>query len=113
MWNVPSLEMNWKSQFKWNDRLLLSLNGNFLGDRKAALRPIFLKQDLNKAQITEENLSFFISTSAHITYKITDQFDVFLKWRFNTQGEHGRWAYYPEPPLLLIAGITYKFDFQY
>ena len=113
LWNVPSLEMNWESQFKWNDRLLLSLNGNFLGDRKAALRPIFLKQDLNKAQIIEENLSFFISTSAHITYKITDQFDIFLKGRFNTQGEHGRWAYYPEPPLLLIAGVTYKFDFQY
>jgi hypothetical protein len=113
LWNIPSLEMNWESQFKWNDRLLFSLNGNLLGDRKAGLRPIFLKQDINNSQITSENLPVFITTSAHITYKIADQFDVFIKGRFNTQGIHGRWAFYPEPPFLLLTGVTYKFDFQY
>jgi hypothetical protein len=113
LWNIPSLEMNWESQFKWNDRLLFSLNGNLLGDRKAAFRPIFLKQDINNSQITSENLPVFITTSAHITYKIADQFDVFIKGRFNTQGIHGRWAFYPEPPFLLLTGVTYKFDFQY
>ncbi len=113
LWNVPALEMNWESQFKWNDRLLFSLNGNLWGDRKVAFRPIFLEQDINEAQITEENLPLFIRSTAHITYKITNQFDVFIKGRFNTKGTHGRWAYFPEPPLLLIAGGTYKFDFQY
>ena len=112
LWNLPALEMNWESQIKWKDRLLFSLNGNLWGDRKSAFRPIFLKQDLNSAQITSENLPLFIRTTAHITYKITDQFDIFIKGRFNTQGIHGRWAYYPEPDLLLIGGITYKFDFQ-
>ena len=113
LWNIPSLEMNWESQFKWNDRFLFSLNGNLFGDRKAALRPIFLKQDINSAQITSENLPIFITTTAHITYKIADQFDLFIKGRYNTQGIHGRWAFYPEPPFLLLTGVTYKFDFQY
>jgi hypothetical protein len=113
LWNIPSLEMNWESQFKWNDRFLFSLNGNLFGDRKAALRPIFLKQDINSAEITSENLPFFIRTTAHITYKIADQFDVFIKGRYSTQGIHGRWAFYPEPPFLLLTGVTYKFDFQY
>ena len=45
--------------------------------------------------------------------KIADQFDVFIKGRYSTQGIHGRWAFYPEPPFLLLTGVTYKFDFQY
>ena len=44
---------------------------------------------------------------------ITKQFDIFFKGRFNSKGIHGRWSYYPEPPLLILGGITYKFDFQY
>ena len=113
LWNTPALEMNWESQFKWNDRVVFSLNGNLYGDRKAAVRTIFLEQDLTNAQISVENLPLFIRSTAHVTYKISEQFDVFVKGRFNTKGMHGRWAFYPEPPLLLLGGMTYKFDFQY
>jgi hypothetical protein len=105
--------MNWESQFKWDDRLVLSLNGSLWGDRKAALRPIFLEQDITNVQITTENLPLFITTSAHLTFKISEQFDAFVKGKLNSQGTHGRWAYFREAPMLLLGGITYKFDFQY
>ena len=114
LWNVPALEMNWESQFQWKDRLAFSLSGNLWGDRKAAFRPIFIDQDLNSAQTPlPENIPVFISTTAHLTYKLTDQFDAFAKVKMNSQETHGRWAYYPEPQLLLLGGIVYKFDFQY
>ncbi len=114
LWNVPALEMNWESQFQWKDRLAFSLSGNLWGDRKAAFRPIFIDQDLNSAQTPlPENIPLFISTTAHLTYKLTDQFDAFAKVKMNSQETHGRWAYYPEPQLLLLGGIVYKFDFQY
>ena len=113
LWNVPALEMNWESQFQWKDRLAFSLSGNLWGDRKAAFRPIFIDQDLNSAQTLSENIPLFISTTAHLTYKLTDQFDAFAKVKMNSQETHGRWAYYPEPQLLLLGGIVYKFDFQY
>lgn len=114
LWNVPALEMNWESQFQWKDRLAFSLSGNLWGDRKAAFRTIFIDQDLNSAQTPlPENIPIFISTTAHLTYKLTDQFDAFAKVKMNSQETHGRWAYYPEPQLLLLGGIVYKFDFQY
>lgn len=114
LWNVPALEMNWESQFQWKDRLAFSLSGNLWGDRKAAFRTIFIDQDLNSAQTPlPENIPLFISTTAHLTYKLTDQFDAFAKVKMNSQETHGRWAYYPEPQLLLLGGIVYKFDFQY
>jgi hypothetical protein len=113
LWNIPALEMNWESQFQWEDRLAFSLSGNLWGDRIAAYRPIFIDQELNNVQIISENLPLFISTTAHLTYKLTTQFDVFVKVKLNSQEKHGRWAYYPEPPLLFLGGITYKFDFQY
>ena len=114
LWNIPSLQANWESQIKWNDRLAFSFKGSIWGDRSASLRPIFLEQDLsNDLVINEEILPIFIRSSAHITYKLTKQFDIFFKGRFNSKGIHGRWSYYPEPPLLILGGITYKFDFQY
>ncbi len=114
LWNIPSLKMNWESQIRWNDRLAFSFNGSMWGDRSAALRIIFLEQDLtNDLLINEETLPIFIRSSAHITYKMSEQFDIFFKGKFNSKGIHGRWAYYPEPPLLILGGITYKFDFQY
>ena len=114
LWNVPALEMNWESQFQWKDRLAFSLSGNLWGDRKAAFRPIFIDQDLNSTQTPlPENIPLFISTTAHLTYKLTDQFDAFAKVKMNSQETHGRWAYYPEAQLLLLGGIVYKFDFQY
>ena len=114
LWNIPSLQANWESQIKWNDRLAFSFKGSMWGDRSASLRPIFLEQDLSDDLIiNEEILPIFIRTSAHITYKITEQFDLFFKGRLNSNGIHGRWSYFPEPPLLILGGITYKFDFQY
>ena len=114
LWNVPALEMNWESQFQWKDRLAFSLSGNLWGDRKAAFRTIFIDKDLNSAQTPlPENIPLFISTTAHLTYKLTDQFDAFAKVKMNSQETHGRWTYYPEPQLLLLGGIVYKFDFQY
>ena len=114
LWNIPSLQANWESQIKWNDRLAFSFKGSMWGDRSASLRPIFLEQDLsNDLIINEEILPIFIRSSAHITYKLTKQFDIFFKGRFNSKGIHGRWSYYPEPSILILGGITYKFDFQY
>ena len=114
LWNIPSLQANWESQIKWNDHLAFSFKGSMWGDRSAAVRPIFLDQDLSSdLLINEQILPIFIRSSAHITYKLTKQFDLFLKGRFNSKGIHGRWSYYPEPPFLILGGITYKFDFQY
>ena len=114
LWNIPSLQANWESQIKWNDHLAFSFKGSMWGDRSAAVRPIFLDQDLSSdLLINEEILPIFIRSSAHITYKLTKQFDLFFKGRFNSKGIHGRWSYYPEPPFLILGGITYKFDFQY
>ena len=114
LWNVPSLQANWESQIKWNDHLAFSFKGSMWGDRSAAVRPIFLDQELSSdLLINEEILPIFIRSSAHITYKLTKQFDLFFKGRFNSKGIHGRWSYYPEPPFLILGGITYKFDFQY
>ena len=114
LWNIPSLQANWESQIKWNDRLAFSFKGSMWGDRSAAVRPIFLDQELSSdLLINEEILPIFIRSSAHITYKLTKQFDLFFKGRFNSKGIHGRWSYYNAPPFLILGGITYKFDFQY
>ena len=114
LWNIPSLQANWESQIKWNDHLAFSFKGSMWGDRSAAVRPIFLDQELSSdLLINEQILPIFIRSSAHITYKLTKQFDLFFKGRFNSKGIHGRWSYYPEPPFLILGGITYKFDFQY
>ena len=116
LWNIPSLEMNWESQIKLRDFIALSFYGSLWGVRDSSSRPIFFEQSLVDAQAIPpdvDTLPLFFRTSTHISFKITEQFDLFIKARFNSSGIHGRWAYYPEAPLLILGGLTYKFDFQY
>jgi hypothetical protein len=113
LWNIPSIEMNWEGQFKWKDLVTFSFQGSMIGDRTVAYRPIFLGQQAESVTFREQVVPIFISTTSHLSVKLTEQFDVFAKIKINSKGPHGRWAYFQEPPFLILGGVTYKFDFQY
>ena len=113
LWNIPSIEMNWEGQFKWKDLVTFSFQGSMIGDRAVAYRPIFLGQQAESVTFREQVVPIFISTTSHLSVKLTEQFDVFAKIKINSKGPHGRWAYFQEPPFLISGGVTYKFDFQY
>lgn len=111
--NTPSLQMNWKSQFRYKEFLTVSFNGEVWGDRQA-LKHIILQDQLNTSSYAEEfKLPLFVRSTASFTVKLNSQFDAFIKARYTTEGIHGQWSFYQEPNLLLLGGITYKFDFQY
>ena len=113
LYNTPSLQMNWKSQFRYKEFITVSFNGEVWGDR-LALRHVILQDQINRSSYEEEfNLPLFIRSTASIAIKLNEQFDAFLKARYTTEGIHGQWSYYQEPNLLILGGITYKFDFQY
>ena len=113
LWNIPSVEMNWEGQFKWKDLVTFSFQGSMLGNRTIAYRPIFLGQQAESVTFQEQLAPIFISTTSHLSVKLTEQFDVFTKIKTNSKGPYGRWAYFQEPPFLIMGGVTYKFDFQY
>lgn len=113
LWNIPSIEMNWEGQFKWKDIVTFSFQGSMLGDRTIAYRPIFLGQQTASVTFRKQVAPIFVSTTSHLSVKLTEQFDVFTKIKINSKGLYGRWAYFQEPPFLILGGVTYKFDFQY
>ena len=113
LWNIPSIEMNWEGQFKWKDLVTFSFQGSMLGDRTIAYRPIFLGQQTASVTFRKQVAPIFVSTTSHLSVKLTEQFDVFTKIKINSKGLYGRWAYFQEPPFLILGGVTYKFDFQY
>ena len=113
MYNIPALQMNWRSQFKFKDILTLAFNGEVWGNR-SALEHIILQDQANQSIYPEEiSLPLFLRSSAHLTIKLNEQFDAFVKGRFSNSDIHGQWGYFQEPSLLLLGGVTYKFDFQY
>ena len=113
MYNIPALQMNWKSQFKFKDILTLAFNGEVWGNR-SALEHIILQDQANQSIYPKEiSLPLFLRSSAHLTIKLNEQFDAFVKGRFSNSDIHGQWGYFQEPSLLLLGGVTYKFDFQY
>lgn len=113
LYNIPALQMNWKSQFKFKDILTLAFNGEVWGNR-SALEHIILQDQANQRIYPEEiSLPLFLRSSAHLTIKLNEQFDAFVKGRFSNSDIHGQWGYFQEPSLLLLGGVTYKFDFQY
>jgi hypothetical protein len=111
--NIPSLSMNWKSQFSYMDVITLSFNGELWGERSANqhIKSFgFIGSNIEPEKFT---LPLFFRSTAHLTIKLNDQFDTFIKGRFSNSKIHGQWGFYEEPSLLLLGGITYKFDFQY
>ena len=113
LYNIPALQMNWKSQFKFKDILTLAFDGEVWGNR-SALEHIILQDQANKSIYPEEiSLPLFLRSSAHLSIKLNEQFDAFVKGRFSNSDIHGQWGYFQEPSFLLLGGVTYKFDFQY
>ena len=113
LWNTPSLQMNWKSQFRYKDLVTLSFNGEVWGDRAASEHIILNTQASESVYAEEFTLPLFFRSTAHATIKLNDQFDAFVKGRFSNSETHGQWGFYQEPSFLLLVGVTYKFDFQY
>ncbi|MDC0001635.1 hypothetical protein OAD81_05245, partial [Flavobacteriaceae bacterium] len=75
LWNIPSVEMNWEGQFKWKDLVTFSFQGSMLGNRTIAYRPIFLGQQAESVTFQEQLAPIFISTTSHLSVKLTEQFD--------------------------------------
>lgn len=113
LFNIPSLQMNWKSQFRFRDIVTLSFNGEVWGDRAANEHIILLDQASESLYPEEFTLPLFFRSTAHLTVKLNNQFDAFVKGRFSNSDVHGQWGFYQEPALMILGGITYKFDFQY
>ena len=113
LWNTPSLQMNWKSQFRFKNLITLSLNGGVWGDRYAQEHIILLDNATESVYPNKITLPLFFRTTAHLTVKLNDQFDAFIKGRFSNSDVHGQWGFFQEPTLILLGGVTYKFDFQY
>ena len=111
--NIPALEMNWKSQFRFRNILTLYFNGEIWGDRTAIeyIRSLdFIGSSIGPEKFT---LPLFLRSTAHLTINLNNQFDAFIKGRFSNSDIHGQWGFYQEPSFILLGGITYKFDFQY
>ena len=85
LWNIPSVEMNWEGQFNWKDVVTFSFQGSMLGDRTIAYRPIFLGQQAESVTFQEQVAPIFISTTSHLSVKLTEQFDVFAKIKTNSK----------------------------
>lgn len=113
LYNIPALQMSWKSQFRYKNLLTLAFNGEVWGNRPA-LEHVILQSLSNESIYTEEiNLPLFFRSTAHLTLRLNEQFDAFVKGKFTNSELHGQWGYFQEPSLILLGGITYKFDFQY
>jgi hypothetical protein len=94
LFNIPALQMNWISQFKFKDILTLAVNGEVLGNR-TALEYIVLQNQANQSIYSEEiSLPLFLRSTAHLTLKLNEQFDAFIKGRFSNSDIHGQWGYF-------------------
>ena len=111
--NVPSLQMNWKGQFRFKEFVTLSFDGEVYGDRSALEHVILQDNALKSSYFQEIKLPIFYRSTAHLTVKLNSQFDAFVKGRFSNSQSHGQWAFFQEPRFMVLGGITYRFDFQY
>ena len=109
-WNLPSLEIDLKGNFRFGQKLFVQFNGNYIGKREVAAWDVFLNQSLEDALEKTATLSGVFSISSNVTYKLNSSWDIFYEAKVRLGKETARWANYENHNQLHLAGIRYKFD---
>ena len=112
-WNLPSLEIDLKGNFRFRQKLFVQFNGNYIGKREVAAWDVFLNQPLEDAVEKTAILSGFFSVSSNVTYKLNQSWDIFYESKVRLGKETTKWAHYVNQNQLHLAGIRYKFDLNF
>ena len=108
--NLPQLRLTFDGTINLGKKINVQWEINHWGERDNEYRLSFLGQDLADAPVEKESLEAFTQVDTHLTYRLNERWDVFLKGN-NLLGEPTyRWSKYPVYGTQLLLGMRYNFD---
>lgn len=109
-WNLPNFKANLLADYRITDKWYAGTNIFVVGKRTdRTISNIAPMPNLGAQQV---NLDPYLDLNANLGYRFNDRLSIFAKGN-NLLGEnYEKWLNYPVLGLQVLAGATYKFDFE-
>ena len=109
-WNLPDLEADFVANIRLTSKVHWYFNAQFLGNRPAAYRPVLLQQNPELNQPVLENLTPVSMVKTEFSYRLYQQWYLFMRYRSVFGAQAFRWAYTPLNQNLFLIGGRYKLN---
>lgn len=107
-WNLPTYTINLGAVYDFQDKLLLKLEAQFNGARKATEPVPAAWNDLSTAP-TSVDLKGYVDLYLGLEYRYTKRLSVFLDVSNLSASKYQRWYNYPVQRTLVLGGATFAF----
>ena len=108
-WNLPPYKLSLGARYDFRDKLIVKLEAQFLGARKASRTTTVALDDVlvtNKATI---DLDGFLDLYFGAEYRYTKRLSLFFDVSNLSASKYERWYRYPVQRTLFMGGATYAF----
>lgn len=109
-WNLPNFKASLTADYQITEKWYTGANFFYVGERKD-LRSFGDPPLMDTAPETI-NLDSYLDLNAHLGYRFNDQLSAFVKGSNLLNNDYMRWTHFEVQGLQVLAGVTYKFDFQ-
>tara|TARA_Y100000996_G_scaffold413635_1_gene402328 strand:- start:50 stop:1798 length:1749 start_codon:yes stop_codon:yes gene_type:complete len=112
-WNLP--EFRAKADFNINvsNNLNINLKSIMTGKRPVAYKKVFLNQDPENSPTELKILSQITQLKMQINYRLSSQWQTYIRSQFNFGKENMNWDYYFLNQNLFLAGVRYGFNLSF
>lgn len=110
-WNLPNVTGSLFMDYQINDNWFLGANLFFVGEREDLASVVVQNVLPSDFPATIVTLDSYFDANAHVGYRVTEQWSVFLRANNIGNNNYERFANYPVQGFQVLGGVTYKFDF--
>lgn len=109
-WNLPNLTGSLFMDYQIGKQWFLGANLFFVGEREDLASIVVQNVLPSDFPATIVTLDSYFDANAHVGYRITEQWSVFLRANNIGNNNYERFANYPVQGFQVLGGVSYKFD---
>jgi hypothetical protein len=109
-WNLPNLEGSLFLDYQIGKKWFFGSQLFYVGEREDLSRVATQNVQPSEYPSLQVDLDSYFDANAHLGYRITEQFSLFVKGANLVNNQYQRWANFRVQSLQVLAGVTYKFD---
>lgn len=108
-WNLPPYKLSLGARYDFRDKLIVKLEAQFLGARKAGFLPGGDMQTFAEVTPVTKDLKGFLDLYFGAEYRYTKRLSLFFDVSNLSASKYERWYGYPVQRTLVMGGATYAF----
>ena len=106
-WNLPTMQASLNADYQITEKWYTGANLFYVGERKDENRSLSLT--FAEPVVT---LDSYFDANAHLGYRFNDQLSAFVKGSNLLNNNYQKWMDYNVQGIQVLAGVTYKFDWN-